>query len=95
MQRHIEEIKGKGILTAPDGTSREISYDLDVRQNMIRTPNMGDPNAMIGGLKEIRGRIAPVYFTGINGVTLQLQDGRKMRLLVTDSGGAVHASPIE
>jgi hypothetical protein len=95
MRELIDEIKGKGILTAPDGTSREITYHLDVYQNMIPTPNQGDPNAKIPGLKEIRGRIATVYFTGINGVTLQLQDGRKMNLLVTDSGGAVHASPIE
>jgi hypothetical protein len=95
MRELIETIKGNGVLRAPDGTVQEIKYDLKVYQNMIPTPNQGDPNAKIPGLKEIRGRIEPVCFVGVNGVTLQLLDGSKLGILVTDSGGAVHASPIE
>jgi hypothetical protein len=94
MERIIEgNIKGRGVLTLGSLTTptahHEVTYYLDVYQNVIRVPNMGDPNATIGGLKEVRGRIAPVYFMGLNDVNLQLEDGRRMNLIVRDTGGAV------
>ena len=86
-------IKGKGVLTvgslAAPAAHHDVTYNLDVYQTVIRVPNMDDPNAAIGGLKEVRGRIAPVYFTGLNDVKLQLQDGGRMNLIVSDTGGAV------
>jgi hypothetical protein len=97
MEKIIEaNIKGKGVLTlgglAEPTEHYEVNYQLDVYQNVIRTPNQGDPNATIGGQKKVRGRIAPVYFTGMNGVKLQLQDGRRMNLTATDTGGGVTGS---
>ena len=88
-----KNITGKGVLTlgnlAEPEAHHDVTYRLDVYQNVIPVPNMGDPNARIDGLKQVRGRIAPVYFTGMNGVKLQLHDGRRMDLIVTDSGGSV------
>jgi len=92
MRQLIENIKGKDIATAPDGTSQEVTYDFDVYEEMIPAANQ----AMIpSGLKEIRGRISPACFFNVRGVILQMEDGRKMSLVVTDTRGSLDATPIE
>jgi hypothetical protein len=90
MLRYIETITGKGTVSAFDGRSQNVRYVLDVYQHMIRVGNTSFP-----GTREIRCRIAPVCFFGENGATLEMDDGRKMRLLVIDVSGTVFASPIE
>jgi len=93
MQRHTETLRGNGILTAPDGTRREVSYVLRFYQDMISVGNQDRPNAAIpGGLLEIRGEITPACFVDQNGVTLRTQDGRIFGL-VFDSAGKVTATP--
>lgn len=94
-ERVVESnIRGKGVLilggliTPP--VHHEVRYTLDIYQKM-RGPEYAFP-----GPKEIRGRIAPVYFFGEDEVTLRLQDGRKLPLVVTDWGGRVEsAGPLE
>jgi hypothetical protein len=70
MEKIIEQdIKGKGLLTLGSLTEptahHEVAYDLDVYQTVVPVLSQGDPNATTGGSKEVRGRIAPVYFTGL------------------------------
>ena len=89
-ERVVESnIVGKGTLTLCSQTAsnavRQVRYPLDVYQQMLGT------NDAFPGAKEVRGTIAPVYFVGRDDGTLQLEDGRSLRLIVSDAAGTVES----
>jgi hypothetical protein len=40
-------------------------------------------------MKQITGTVQPVRFFGENGLTLEMQDGRKLKLFFTDTEGSI------
>jgi hypothetical protein len=48
-------------------------------------------NATIPGMKSIEGRVSPVRFFGDPDLTLELQDGRKLRFFFKDMHGSIAA----
>lgn len=88
--RQIETMKGKGTVTSRDGTQQvSVQYELHLYQQEIPAGTLADPTATLPGLKEIRGHVKPVCFFGQNGLTLQMQDGRKLQFFFTDTEGSI------
>ncbi len=86
--RCIETMKGDGTVTADDGEQFSVKYELNVYQDEIPAGNMDDPRATIPGLKDIRGWVEPVRLFDQT-LTLEMQDGRKLKFFFTDSHGNI------
>lgn len=87
--RHVETIKGHGTMTSNAGEQLEVRYELHVYQDEIPAGTLDNPGGTIPGLKEIRGTIQPVRFFGENGLTLEMEDGRKLKFFFTDMHGSI------
>ena len=87
--KHIETLKGIGTVTSSQGQPEPVNYELHIYQQEVPAATLDDPHATIPGLKEIRGRIDPVCFFGENGLTLEMQDGRKLQFFFTSSEGSI------
>jgi len=87
--RHLETMKGHGTMTSNAGEQVAARYDLHVYQDEIHAGTLDNPGATIPGMKEIRGTVQPVRFFGENGLTLEMQDGRKLKFFFTDTHGNI------
>jgi hypothetical protein len=88
--RHIETIRGKGIVTS-NGGEQAVQHELEIYQDDIRVRTREDPNGSIPGMKSIRGWIKPICFFGEDTLVLTMQDGRKLPFFFTDSRGSIRA----
>jgi hypothetical protein len=84
MQHKVETITGKGTVTLEDDPSEEwskmpVDYELEIWQEQISTPLMGNPSASVPGMKQIRGWIHPQCCAVGDIATLELNDGRKLK----------------
>ena len=89
--RLIQSVTGKGTVRSKDGKHVHVKYELTEFQEEVRAGHMGDPNASILGLKQIRGWVEPVSFIG-DELTLELQDNRKLKFFFTDTNGKIVGS---
>lgn len=87
--RHLETMKGRGTVTANNGDQFGAQYELRVYQDEIDAGSLNNPGATIPGMKTIQGVVQPVRFFGENGLTLEMQDGRKLKFLFTDTHGSI------
>ena len=87
--RHIETMDGGGTVTSGSGEQKSVRYELHVYQHEISAATRENPHATIPGMKDIRGRVEPLCFFGENGLTLEMQDGRKLKFFFTDSRGNI------
>ena len=87
--RHLETMKGRGTMTSNAGERVAVQYELKVYQNEIDAGSLNNPGATIPGMKRITGTVQPVRFFGENGLTLEMQDGRKLKFFFTDSHGSI------
>jgi hypothetical protein len=87
--RHVERMNGTGTVTSGGGVQKPVQYDLHVYQEEISAGTSENPNATIPGMKDIRGRVDPVCFSGDRDLTLQMQDGRKLKFFFANCHGTV------
>ena len=89
MNRHIRGYDGRGWLDREKGGT-QASYTLHEYQDFIPVATLDDPTASMPGLRTICGSISlasgSLPSVG-NACTLQLQDDRKIKLLVESIGG--------
>lgn len=84
--RHIERINGIGTLRVPEGDDREVAYGIDVYQTVEHITTLGPTYQSVDLLKSCEVRLSGLDewdFTADEG-TLTLQDGRTIRLLLTN-----------
>jgi hypothetical protein len=91
MRKLIDTIEGSGTVTSSSGEHAAVHYVLHIYQDQISVANRQNPNAMAPGLKSIEGPVLPVCFFGDRDLTLELQDGRKLRFSFTDMHGSIAA----
>lgn len=77
-------MKGNGTVTATSGEHVAVRYELHQYQNELPVRTLSDPPATMAGLKECRGVIQPVCFLLERDLTLEMQDGRKLKFSFTD-----------
>ena len=87
--RHIETMKGRGTMTSNSGEQVAVRYELHAYQDEVHAGTLANPGATIPRMREIRGTVQPVRFFGENGLTLEMQDGRKLRFFFTDTHGSI------
>lgn len=87
--RHLETMNGRGIMTSNAGEQVAVGYELHVYQDEIHAGTLDNPGAALPGLKEIRGTVQPVRFFGENGLTLEMEDGRKLKFFFTVTQGSI------
>ena len=87
--RHLETMKGHRTMTSNAGEQVRVQYELHVYQEEIDAGGLNNPGATIPGMKEIRGTVQPVRFFGENGLTLEMQDGRKLKFFFSDTHGSI------
>jgi hypothetical protein len=89
--RHIETIEGNGTVTTNTGERVGVHYTLNVFQKDIPATSHSNPFGSASGMKEIHGHVEPVGFFG-QILTLEMQDGRKLKFFFTDGRGSISAS---
>jgi hypothetical protein len=89
--RHIETMKGIATVTSNGEEQVAVQYELHVYQDDIPADNLIDPHATIPGMKSIERWVSPVRFFGENGLTLEMQDGRKLKFFFQGSADMVQA----
>ena len=82
MARLIDTMEGSGTVRSSSGDHADVHYVLQVYQDQISVANMQNPHAMMPGFKSIEGRISPVCFSGDPELTLELQDGHKLKFFL-------------
>jgi len=87
--RHLETMKGRGTMTSNAGEKVAVRYELHAYQNEIDAGSLNNPGATIPGMKRITGTVQPVSFFGENGLTLEMEDGRKLKFFFTDTAGSI------
>src|SRR3954469_12573872 len=89
--RHHQTLKGHGTVTSQSGEQVPVVHDLRVYRDEIRTGTQVNPHATIPGrMEEFRGTVQPVFFLGESELTLELQDGRKLKFLFTgETSGSI------
>jgi hypothetical protein len=89
MRKLIEKIEGSGTVTSSSGEHAAVHYVLHIYQDQISVANMQNPNATMPGIKSIEGPVLPVCFFRDPDLTLELQDGRKLKFSFTDMHGSI------
>lgn len=84
--RHCETLSGCGFVTNSEGVRRQVTYRLEVWQEMISVSRDMPP---IPGLKKIVGHVIPVSDFTDRGLNLQLEDGRTMKFFFTELQGTI------
>ena len=87
--RHLETMNGRGTVESNTGEQAAVHYELHVYQDEIPAGNLVEGRATIPGLKQIQGMVQPVCFFGENGLTLEMQDRRKLKFFFTDTHGSI------
>ena len=73
--QHFERMNGIGTVTSSRGDQKPVQYDLHIFQEEISVRTLNDPNATVLGMKEIRGRVEPICFSGDRDLKLQSETG--------------------
>ena len=92
MVKLVEESTGTGDLLLRSMVLRQVRYDIKVFQGMF--PN-GLPNPAqrtVEGSLDFGGDTAGGDLVGAN-LTLQLQDGRHIGIVISDDAGTIHTRP--
>jgi hypothetical protein len=89
MRRLIDTIEDSGTVTSGSGEHATVHYVLHVYQKEIAAGHAQDGNATIAGLTSYEGRVSPVCFALGQDLTLELQDGRKLKFFFKDTRGSI------
>jgi hypothetical protein len=92
MVKLVEESAGTGDLLLQSMVLRQVRYEIKVFQGMF--PN-GLPNPAqrtVEGALDFGGDAAHGGLVGAN-LTLQLQDGRRIGIVISDDAGTIHTRP--
>ena len=89
MARLIEESAGEGELQLKSRVLGHVRYDIKVFQGMFAN---GMPNP---AQRTVEGSVDGSDLQGLVGLnlTLQLQDGRKIGITISDESGTIHTRP--
>jgi hypothetical protein len=85
----VETMKGRGMVTSPSGEKVPVTYNLRVDQKQIHAGSLNDATATIPGMKTISGTVLLVHSFGVNGLLLEMEDGRRVRFFFTDMHGSM------
>lgn len=80
--RLIDTIRGNGFIVSETQGRNPVQYELEIWQKEVRN----DPFPPIPGMEQIRGSVYPAHAFVGEEITLELQDGRKLRFFYTNSG---------
>jgi len=92
MRKQINAYEGTGQLELENSTRETVHYEIDEYQDVLSAASHDNPRATIGGIKSFtcslaRTRNAPFLSLSGKPVTLHLEDGRKLRLLISGTRG--------
>jgi hypothetical protein len=91
----LEHLQGTGIVTAPDGNEIQAKYDLQITQAEPVEPEAGEGVPQVAGFKHVSGLVwstSDPYFVLAHSrkiMTLQMEDGRKLRFFHRDIDGSI------
>ena len=83
-----EMVAGTGVVLDSNHQQKVVYYRLYLDQEQISTP----PARKSPRRNTIRGVVQPVCFFDDTNLTLQMQDGRKVKFFFTDSAGSIVAT---
>ncbi len=87
-EKHLETVTDRGIASYESGETVSVEYAPHVFQEMIGVETkQGD--TQLPGLVIIRGRVLPVSSPIGRTFTLELSNGRKLKLVHLDSDGSI------
>ena len=89
MVRLVEESAGDGALLLKSRELGQVRYQIKVFQGMFEN---GLPNPT---QRTVEGSVDGCDLSGLTGLnlTLQLQDGRKIGIMLSDESGTIHTRP--
>jgi len=92
MVRLVEESSGDGELLLKSLVLRQVRYRIKVFQGMFGNGLPNPAQRTVEGSIDFGGDGAASDLIGTN-LTLQLQDGRKIGITISDETGAIHTRP--
>jgi hypothetical protein len=92
MVKLVEESAGTGDLLLQSLVLRQVRYQIKVFQGMFANGLPNPAQRTVEGSLDFGGDNASADLVGAN-LTLQLQDGRKIGITISDDTGTIHTRP--
>jgi len=88
----VEESSGDGELLLKSHVLGPVRYQIKVFQGMFANGLPNPTQRTVEGSVDLSGGAAAGDLVGVN-LTLQLQDGRKIGIMISDDTGTIHTRP--
>jgi len=92
MVKLVEECSGDGELLLKSLVLRQVRYEIKVFQGMFANGLPNPAQRSVEGALDFGGESGTGDLVGAN-LTLQLQDGRKIGITISDDAGTIHTRP--
>jgi hypothetical protein len=91
MLKKLEELTGRGIVSAPDGSKKTVAYEIQIFEEQTDSTTRDSlKKESVSGLKSLAGRV-DFCFGVFQNLTLTLQDGKKLPFVFTKIDGTIGA----